>query len=92
MPEVADGVFGLPQPLQDVARRFEQTLAGRRQHQTLADPQKERGAEALFDVAELMAERRLREVKAIAGPGEAADVGDRGDQLQMADFEIHTVH
>jgi hypothetical protein len=89
VPESADGVFGLPQPVQNVARRFEQALAGRGQHQTFADPQKERGAEALLDVAELMAERRLREVKAIAGPGKAPDVGDRGDQLQVSDLEIH---
>jgi hypothetical protein len=38
-----------------------------------------------------MAERRLRQVQAIAGAGEAAGVGDRGDQLQVPDLEIHVM-
>ena len=70
-------------------RRREQPLAGRRQHQPLADAQEQRRAEPRLDVAQLVAERRLGEVQPIAGAGQAADVGDRGDQLQVADFEIH---
>jgi hypothetical protein len=34
----------------------------------------------------------LRQVQAIAGARQAADVGDRGDQLQVADLEIHTYY
>ena len=77
------------QPLEDVLRRRQQPLARRRQHQALADAQEERGAEPRLDVAQLVAERRLRQVQPVAGAGQAAHVGDRGDELQVPDFEIH---
>jgi hypothetical protein len=36
-----------------------------------------------------MAERRLRQVKAVAGSGEAADLRHGRDQPKVPDFEIH---
>ena len=45
-----------------------------------------------FDVAELVAEGRLRQVQAGGRAGHRAGVGDAGDQLQMADFEVHGRH
>ena len=77
------------QPLEHVGRRREQPLAGRRQHQALADAQEQRGAEARLDVAQLVAERRLGQVQLIAGAGQAADVGDGGDEPEVANLEIH---
>ena len=59
------------------------------EHQTLADPQEERGAEARLDAAQLMAECGLRQVQPVARARETPDVGDCGHQLQMADLEIH---
>ena len=82
-------MLGLAQPVEDLARRREQTLAGRRQDQPLSDAEKERRAETRFDVAELMAERRLREVQRVAGAREAAAFGDGADEAQMTDFEVH---
>ena len=45
--------------------------------------------EPRFDVAELVAERRLREVQPIARAREAAEFGDSRYEAQVADFEIH---
>ena len=59
----ADVLFGLRQTLEDVFRRRQQPLARRRQHQPLADAEEQRRAEARFDVAQLVAERRLRQVQ-----------------------------
>ena len=84
-----DVLLGLREPLEDVLRRRQQPLAGRRQHQPLADAQEQRGAEPRLDAAQLVAERGLRQVQPVAGARQAAHVGDRGDQLQVPDFEIH---
>jgi hypothetical protein len=64
-------------------------FAGRRQHQAFADAEEEGGAEPRLDVAQLMAEGRLREVQPIAGARQAADVGDRRDQPQVANLDLH---
>ena len=85
-----DVVLGLAEALEHILRRRQETLARGRQDEPLADPQEERGAEARFDVTQLVAERRLGEVELIPGAGQAADVRDRGHQLEVADFEIHT--
>ena len=89
LPHPPDVVLGLRQALEDVLRGRQQPLAGRRQHEALADPQEQRRAEARLDAAQLMAERGLRQVQPVAGAREAPGLGDRGHQLQMADFEIH---
>ena len=86
---LADVVLGALEPLEDVARGRQQPLARRGEHQALADPQEQRRAEPRLDVAQLMAERRLREMQPIAGARQAADVGDGGHQLQVTDLEIH---
>jgi len=48
---------------------------------TFPDPEKKRRAQARLDVAELVAQRRLRQVQPVAGARQAADVGDGGHQL-----------
>ncbi len=47
------------------------------------------GTEPLLGVAELMAERRRGEVQLAARPSEAPRVGDRGDQLKVAELQGH---
>ena len=47
----------------------------------------ETAAEPRLGVAELMAEGRGGQVQLEARGGEAAGVGDRGDELEVADFE-----
>ena len=81
--------FGSLQAIEDVARRGQQPLARGREHEPLADAQEQRRAQARLDVAQLVAERRLREMQPIAGAREAADVGHGGDELQVPDLEIH---
>ena len=48
---------------------------------------KETAAEPRLGVAELMAEGRRGQVQLETRGGEAAGVGDRGDELEVADFE-----
>jgi len=86
---LADVVLGALEALEDVASRRQEPFARGREHEALADAQKQRRPEPRFDVAQLVAERRLREMQPIARAREAADVGDRGDELQVADLEIH---
>ena len=83
-------MLGLAQAFEDVGRGRQQALAGGGQHQPLADAQEQRGAEARLDAAQLMAERRLREMELIAGARQAADLRDGGDQLQVANLKIHS--
>ena len=86
---LADLELGLLQPGEDVARRHQKPLSRRRQHEPLADAQKQRRLEPRLDVAQLMTERRLREVQPIPGAREAARVGDGRNQTEVPDFEIH---
>ena len=67
----------------------EEAFARRGQHQPLPDAQEQGRAEAGFDVAQLVAERRLGQVQLIAGAGQAADFGHGGDEPQVADLQIH---
>ena len=86
---LADVLLGPIQPIEDIARRRQQPLAGGSQDQPLADAQEERRAQPRFDVAELVAERGLCEVEPIARAREATEFRDGRYQAEMADFEIH---
>ena len=90
--QLTDRVFRLDDRRQHLVGRREQALARRRQRQPLADPKEQRGAEPRFDVAQLMAERGLREVQREAGTRQRARLGDRANQLQVPDFELHAAH
>src|SRR5947207_12320708 len=56
-------MFDARQCLHDLTRRTHESFAGGREQHPFANAMKERGAEALFDVVELMAERGGREVQ-----------------------------
>ena len=71
------------------SRRLQQLLArGRCGHLPLAADE-QRLADAVFEIAQLMAERRLRQVQHIAGARQRAVLGDGGHELEMPDFQIH---
>ena len=73
-------------------RAFEHAAAGGGEHHAPAEPHEQRRAEPPFDVAQLVAEGRLRQMQAGGRAGHGAGVGDPGDQLQMPDFEVHGRH
>ena len=74
------------------ARGFEHAAARGGQHHPAPEPHEERRVDPRFDVAQLVAEGGLREVQPRGRAGHAAGVGDPGDQLQMADLEVHGRH
>ena len=62
--------------LRELARRLEQDLALLGQHQAAGMTMEERRAQVLLERADLPADRRLAEAKAVGGTREAAGLGD----------------
>jgi hypothetical protein len=82
-----DLLFHPAQLLEHAARRAQQALARGREHEPPADPLEQLDAQALLGVAELVAERRLRQVQAQPRARHAAFLGDRLHQQQVSDLQ-----
>ena len=80
-------MFGAGQIVEHAARRRQHALAGRGQRHPPAEPQEQRRGQPRLDVAQLVRERRLRQVQPLGGAGDAAGVGDLGDEGEVADLE-----
>jgi len=64
-----------------------EAFARRRKEHPGVAPFEKRHTKLFFRVVELMAERGLREVEAMACARDAAGFGDSGDELQMPDLK-----
>src|SRR5690606_34275705 len=88
--EFAEVGIQLPQVVQQVARMVQQGVAGRCQLDALGLAIEQADAELALQVADALAHRRQGEVLALGGAGQAALVGDGGEQAQGD--EIDTTH
>ena len=86
-----DRFFRCFQCFKNGLRGFEQLLSCRRQDHLLVDAKKQPHAEPAFDIAQLMAERRLRQMKNVSGFGQALTLSDRRDKSQVTNLEIHHI-
>src|SRR5688500_10737013 len=93
--EFADGVprqlfdlcFDAADSREDVVRRtHDQPARGGRQHPP-PGADEDRRAELLFNLTQLMADRRLRDVESISGARDALRAGDLGDQAKVTGFK-----
>ena len=79
------------QALVDLAQRLgrvaDEVLAGFGQHDALADAVEQRAADLLLELADLVRQRRLRDVNALGGAGEAQALGERREIAEVA--ELH---
>ena len=67
----------------------QQLPAGVGQRHAVAVPCQQRGAEIVFQRADLPAEHRLRDVQLIGGAAEVQPVGDGDEVAQLAQVQIH---
>ena len=68
-------------------RGAEHALAGGRQHHALAEAEKQLHGQPRLDVAQLVRERRLRQMQPLRRARDAAGRGDLVDEREMTDFE-----
>lgn len=68
--------------VQELLTRFGQLDA-------VAVPGEQRGAEIVFERADLPAEHRLRDVQIVSGAAEVQPVGDSDEVAQLAQVQIH---
>jgi hypothetical protein len=87
--EPRDVFFGGFDIREDAPRGREQSLAGRSERETAIDTQEERSAEAVFNLAQLMTERGLRDVQPFSRPREASLGRNRINKLKMSQFDVH---
>ena len=81
--------FGAREIGEHPSRGLDQVLTRGGRDDAAAAPQEQWRAEAVFDVAKLMAQGRLRQVQLAGGGGEAAQRRDRLHQPKVSDFELH---
>jgi hypothetical protein len=74
---------------EDAIRRGEEPPARLRRRRTTAAALEEPGAEAVLELAQALAHRRLAEPQTPGGAADAAALGDGADQAQMADLDLH---
>ena len=74
---------------EDLVGGSQDALAGRCQHHPLADAEEEGRTQARLDVAELVTESRLGEVKYGARPRQAAGRADFAHELQVTNLQVH---
>lgn len=79
-------VLGALEFIEHRARRGQQAFARLGRQHAFVQAQKQRRAQARFEVEQLVTERRLREVQARAGAGDACLFADGYQQLEMANF------
>jgi hypothetical protein len=66
----------------------DQDLPGLGQRNATAVPVEERTSELLFEQADLPADRGLRNVKTLPGPGEAVFLGHGEEHLELTDIHV----
>ncbi len=88
--ESLDLHFGSAEFVEHPARTRDQALSGGRQHHLSSQPQKQRRPQLFFRIAQLVAQRGLREVQAFSGFGHAAFFGHGHQQLEVSDFQFRT--
>jgi drug/metabolite transporter (DMT)-like permease len=84
--EVGVHLFELGEDLPGVA---EQRFAGRRRRQAAGVAGKERHAEGRFELRQPVAGRGGGEMHRLGGAGQAAGIGNRGDQPQVGEIVAH---
>ena len=87
--EPPDVVFGALDLAEHAPRRLEHATAGGGEHHPAPEPHEQRRAQPRLNVAQLMAQRRLRQVQPRRRRGHAAGIGDPGDEPQVANLQIH---
>ncbi len=88
----ADLLLGAVELVEDGARGAQEAFPGGGQYHALADAVEEARPQVPFDVAELVTERGLGEVQPPARLRDAALLGDRLHQLQVAHLEHWASH
>jgi hypothetical protein len=79
-------VFGATDVVENATRGAEHALASRREHHALAKAQEELHCKSGLDVAQLMRQCRLRQVKTLGSPRDAAGRRDLVNERKMTDF------
>jgi hypothetical protein len=77
---------------QGAAGAIEEDFAGGGEFDRARGSEEERVAEDLFELADLLREWGLREVKAIRGAAEVEFFGDGDEVAEMAEFYVAIIH
>jgi hypothetical protein len=75
--------------IEDLIGRDEYPFAGGRQKHFLIDAIEESDTQLGLNVTQLVAQRGLRQKQSITCPGDATFLGDRSNQTQVPDFQLH---
>jgi hypothetical protein len=68
---------------------FKQPFTRRRGGHLSLSADEERFADAILEIPQLVAQRRLRQVQYVTGARQRAVLGECDDKLEMTDFQFH---
>jgi len=88
-PKALDRLARLVEHPEGAARVLEEHCAGLGRHRAPAAADQERDPQLPFEVAHVVADRRLAQVKRLAGPREAARAGDRLERPDVHRIDVH---
>src|SRR5262245_16533153 len=87
--ETSNRNLGAFERVENFVGRTQEPLTRAREHHAFADAEKDLRAEMRLDIAQLMTERRLREVQLAPGARQSAERRHGAYEPEVPDFDIH---